>query len=657
MKVHSKKVLCISILCAVALLIGCVFSIAEIADGKKTEYDNLYEQVLAEDGFIFGMNYPWIQIGHTLTGNEAMLKFGITDDGDPMQVGLDVYGDEYVYEGLYNLRALGFSMIGYWGSTYGEGVIYDDYGNVLGVKEDYLANIERYLQICRRADMTVLWIIQAHNDSLVSYFGEKGKRAWDFCSQAIVNPAVSEAYIETFVRPVLQVLAKYPDVVALISASSEAENEINDDALGNHFGSDRGIYGTNQAKMVDFLRKLTEAAAEECPDIARTLVCNTSWMDMYNDFDLTVIGKNLYSSTAGATPIEGLNTVFPAIMSEWGVGVIKSEEQFTLSTMTMQERIIEEGYKGSFWWSYVAGDGGGGSMSVFKQGAGSQSDFRPLMYSTHYLILDQIAAHRGEEVILDTPNTFYNRGSGMVEWIASRQATSYDVQRSMDGGTTWETLAEGLTPDVALDTNREKGVYFDETLPLVGSVMYRIVARDDDGNTAVSAPSNESEIIPPAPELVINGNFENGNEGWDFFLGDESHVTDAYFTEGSHSLCLTGAAWHGLIQENIPVEGGKRYKISYKYMIDPEIGITTSAAFYVRYDEGLGIGDRDGEIQLTAGWMNNAEPGEWASYETTFVVPEGISSVAFDLRVPDPAGQGGIQTKVYIDEISLKEVR
>ena len=54
MKVHSKKVICISLICAVALLVGCVFSIAEIAD-KKAGNDNLYEQILAEDGFIFGM--------------------------------------------------------------------------------------------------------------------------------------------------------------------------------------------------------------------------------------------------------------------------------------------------------------------------------------------------------------------------------------------------------------------------------------------------------------------------------------------------------------------------------------------------------------------------------------------------------------------------
>ncbi len=656
MKVHSKKVICISVICAVALLVGCFFSIAEIADKGKNEAKNLYEEILSENGFVFGMNYPWIRIGHTLTGNEVMVKFGCTDDGDPMVVGLDQYGDDYLYEGLYNLRALGYTMIGYWGSTYGEGVVYDDYGHVIGVKEEYLTNIARYLEICRRADMTVLWIIQAHNDSMVSYFGEKGKRLWDWCSQAIVNPDESEAYIEKFVRPVLRVLAQYPDVVALISASSEAENEINDDVLGNQFGSDRGIYGTTQEKMVSFLRKLTDAAAEECPDIARTLVCNSSWLNMYNDFNLDVIGKNQYSSTGGAADVETLTTVFPAIMSEWGIGDYKTEEQFTLMTMQMQETIEKKGYQGSYWWSYVAGDSGGGSMSVFKQNAGSQTDFRPLMYSMHYHILDYVNAHQGVEVLLDPPVLFYNRGSGMVEWIASRQATSYDVQRSLDGGTTWETIAQNLDPAEVLDTNREKGVYQDLTLPTTGNVMYRVVARDEDGNSAVSKAGNESEIIPPAPELVINGSFENGSEGWDFFLGNSSAITDAYATEGEHALCLTGGAWEGVIQEFIPVEGGKRYKVSYKYKKDSGIDRAISAAFYICWDENSGVGDRYGEQQLTAGWMNNSE-GDWVAYETTFVVPEGIRSIAFDLRVPDPTSQGGVQTKVYIDEISLKEVR
>ncbi|MBR5524326.1 MAG: carbohydrate binding domain-containing protein [Clostridia bacterium] len=655
MKVHSKKVICISLICAVALLVGCVFSIAEIAD-KKAGNDNLYEQILAEDGFIFGMNYPWIQIGHTLTGNEVMKRFNITDDGDPMRVGLDVYGDEYVYEGLYNLRALGYSSIGYWGSTYGEGVIYDEYGDVLGVKEEYLTNIARYLEICRRADMTVLWILQAHNDALISYFGEKGKRAWDFCSQAIVNPDVSDNYIEKFIRPVQQVLAQYPDVVALISASSEAENEINDDALGDKFATDRGVYGTTEEKMVSFMRKLTDAAAEECPDIARTLVCNTSWMNKYNDFDLTVIGKNRYSSNSGVDDIESLHTVFPAIISEWGIGDLKTEEHFTLATMTMQENIEKKGYKGAYWWSYVAGDTGGGSMSVFKKNAGSQSDFRPLMYSMYYHIKDYINAYRGVEEVLDVPAMFYNRGSGMVEWIASRQATSYDVQRSMDGGATWVTLAEALPPEQALDESREKGVYMDETLPEAGNIMYRVVAHDDDGNTAISEPSNENAIIPPAPELTVNGNFEDGENGWDFFMGDSSYVSNEYASEGEYSVCLTGGAWEGIIQENIPVEGGKRYKVTYKYLKDPSITTVTSAAFYINWDENDGSGDRHSPHQMTAGWMNSMDEG-WQTYETTFVVPKDVNFVAFDLRVGSPDSQGGVRTKVYIDEISLKEVR
>ena len=652
MKMHSKKIICISLICAVALLVGGIFSIAEIADRQANEA-NLYEQLLAENGFVFGMNYPWIKIGHTLTGNEVMEKFEITNTGDPMIVGLDEYGDDYLFEGLYNLRSLGYTMIGYWGSTYGEGVVYDEYGHIIGVKEEYLTNVARYLEICRRADMTVLWIIQAHNDSLIGAYGEKGKMAWDWCSQAIVNPEESEAYIEKFVRPLLRVLAQYPDVVGLISASSEAENEINDDVWGDKFAGDRAQYGTTQEIMVSFLRKLTDAAAEECPDIARTLVCNSSWLNMYNDFNLDVIGKNQYSLSGGVTAVEDLTTVFPAIMSEWGIGEIKTEEQFTLMTMQMQERIEKQGYQGSYWWGYV--DHAGGATSVFKDQPGSQSDFRPLMYVMHYHIIDYVANHRGEEVVLDEPSLFYNRGSGMVEWIASRQASTYDVERSLDGGTTWETLARGLKPEDVLDENREKGTYEDKTLPTVGNVIYRVVAHDDDGNTA-SAVSNERAIIEPAPELMVNGDFENGGEGWDFFLGDESHVTDLYSSDGGHSLCLTGDAWHGVIREYIPVEPGKRYKLTYKYFKDPSIERKSSAAFYVRYDKETGVGNRKGEIQLTAGWMTDSD-GDWVTHSTTFVAPAGVTSVAFDLRTPDPASLGGQKGIMYIDEISFKEVR
>ena len=121
-------------------------------------------------------------------------------------------------------------------------------------------------------------------------------------------------------------------------------------------------------------------------------------------------------------------------------------------------------------------------------------------------------------------------------------------------------------------------------------------------------------------------------------------------------MCLTGNAWHGVIQEYIPVEPGKRYKITYKYFKDPSIERKSSAAFYVRYDKETGVGNRKGEIQLTAGWMTDSD-GDWVTYSTTFVAPAGVTSVAFDLRTPDPASLGGQKGIMYIDEISLKEVR
>ena len=81
-----------------------------------------------------------------------------------------------VYREIYNLKALGFNIMGYEGSPLSEGVVFDEYGNVLGVKQDYLKNIRRLLNICREVGMPVLWTLTMHS-TVSSEYWENGKLA------------------------------------------------------------------------------------------------------------------------------------------------------------------------------------------------------------------------------------------------------------------------------------------------------------------------------------------------------------------------------------------------------------------------------------------------------------------------------------------------
>ena len=117
-----------------------------------------------------------------------------------------------------------------------------------------------------------------------------------------------------------------------------------------------------------------------------------------------------------------------------------------------------------------------------------------MMYSLRYFVEDYRNKLRGVESVLDKPVLFYNHGGGTVEWIASRQASSIDLLRSLDGGKTWEALFVGVSPSTY--ETKSKGHYKDSTLPESGTVMYKVIARDINGNVVESEPGNEAEILP-----------------------------------------------------------------------------------------------------------------------------------------------------------------
>ena len=179
----SKTTAWLSVLCVIALLCSVLGTLA--VSGKVFPWrdePNGIEKILERDGYLEGIWYPWFthhNLGHGFTTNELMVKYVGNTWGD---VGFQQYGPLNIYREIYNLKALGFNLLGYEGSIYGEGVVYDDYGNVLGIKEDYLQNIRQFLEICRQVEMPVLWTVYCHTTTVTDYY-EDGKYVWDTTSQ------------------------------------------------------------------------------------------------------------------------------------------------------------------------------------------------------------------------------------------------------------------------------------------------------------------------------------------------------------------------------------------------------------------------------------------------------------------------------------------
>ena len=164
MKLYSKRVL--SLLCALLLTVGLIPMAAITATAKMggdfpwtdSKEPMLIEQILERDGFIDGIWFPWFNASsgsHDLTGNDLMAYY--YNDTDPSsdfaRVELDKIGADEIYRQIYNLKAMGYNMMAWGGSIYAEGVKLDPYtGEVLGIKEDYLANARRLLDICREVE-------------------------------------------------------------------------------------------------------------------------------------------------------------------------------------------------------------------------------------------------------------------------------------------------------------------------------------------------------------------------------------------------------------------------------------------------------------------------------------------------------------------------
>ena len=485
-----------ALLCVLVLLCTAIPVTAAKAPGgdflwTATGKDMLIEQILKRDGLIDGIWFPWFDggnVGHSLTGNEVMVRYYGSGWSKPA---LDTVGADKIYREIYNLKAMGYNLLGYGGSIYDEGVIHDAYGDVIGVKQEFLDNARRLLDMCREIGMPVMWTICFHSSSSPNYHGMD---AYNIFSQKYANPTIAKHYAENFARPVCKMLAEYPDVVALVAVTDEIENEINDSQEGNHFGGARDHYGVTEEDMVYFMKQVTQVAREELPNTALTMASNDMNKAMYTDFHMDLMGHNRYDNNANLPTVDEYYSDAPMIMTEYNIGDDGkfTPEEFAQRLITYREKMMDYGYKGGVQWAWMS-NGMHWSTAYYLlddyAGKGPNTNFLETVSILRHYIDDYRADYRGETTTLDKPVLYCNEGGGYVEWIPSRQAEKMDILRSTDGGKSWTTVLSNANQ--ADYVNKGKGRYQDTA---VANSMYKIVVRDDKGNTAESEPGNVAGI-------------------------------------------------------------------------------------------------------------------------------------------------------------------
>ncbi len=609
MKRHVSRIL-LPLLCALCLLTGMVPVSAKAPGGDfawtNSDEPMLIEQILQRDGLIDGIWFPWFDggnVGHSLTGNEVMVRYYGSSWSKPA---LDTVGADKIYHEIYNLKSMGYNLLGYGGSIYDEGVIHDAYGDVIGCKQEFLDNARRLLDMCREIGMPVMWTICFHSSSSPNYHGMD---AYNIFSQKYANPTIAKHYAENFARPVCQMLAEYPDVVALVAVTDEIENEINDSQEGNHFGGARDHYGVTEADMVYFMQQVTKVAREELPHTALTMASNDKNKAMYHGFDMDMMGHNMYDNNVGVPDADVFFSDAPMLLTEYNIGHDGkfTPEQFAQRLITYREKMMKNGYKGGIQWAWMSNGMHRSTAYYLLDGyanGGPNTNFLETVAILRHFIDDYRAEYRGETVVLDEPVLYCNEGGGYVEWIPSRQAETMDLLRSTDGGKTWQTILQNVNQSDYV--NKGKGRYKDTAIP---NSMYKIVVRDDKGNTAESQPNNVAGIAAkykkaattvkldgatgigrdyswtgnyslyefatsqnrPYTEtanLIKNGSFEStADAAWNAstFVGDAvSVVTDKTAPEGGKSLYFntsgnTTEKWYTF---TVPVQSGTNYVFS-----------------------------------------------------------------------------------------------
>lgn len=628
----------LSLLCVVSMVLslaGCGMQAA--GDIDPTIEPNSVANILERDGHLEGIWWPWFthdDLGHGLTANETMVKYV----GDAWStVGVDRYSDGYLLKQIYNLKALGFNIMGYEGSIYAEGVIFDENGDVVGIKADYLQNVRRLLDLCRRAGMPVLWTVCCHSTSAVSYYNLE---VWYRMTQMYAVREVADHYAERFVKPLCAVLAEYPDVVVMCAATSEVENEMSDADMGN-FTEDRETYGVTRESMLYFINKVADTLAQELPDVDRTLCGSTDNMTMYSETNLTFIGHQEYNSAASADDISKFRSPLPMIATEFGLGDEQYPDETTLTKkqILFRENFREKGWSGWFMWCWSP-KSGGSSYDLIKKN-GDLTDFRLVAYELHDYIEEYRAAYRGETVSVNTPDMFYNAGDGVVEWIKPTQSHTYVLERAIDGGA-WTILS---TSGAALDSVGRKYTYDDTTLPESGTVQYRVSVTVND--KTVSATSNVVDIVPPPQNLVTNNGFENGLNGWAQF-GSNGTYRSTNSTAHAGSYCLEldygSSEWEGVYQQKIQVKPNTNYTLTYYYKHAADDTANNCYCFIRGGDGSINATDIIGQA-----YMNGNNKTEWKKETISFRTGDS-NLLCIDFRVV--AG-----THTYIDDVELFEVQ
>ena len=234
-------------------------------------------------------------------------------------------------------------------------------------------------------------------------------------------------------------------------------------------------------------------------------------------------------------------------------------------------------------------------------------------------------------------------------------------------------------------------------------VMYKMVAYDDNGNVAESAPNNEADVTGPPVNILADYNcsFENDLEGWNEFGANGTFKEEANYSakvivpekgaaDGQKALefklnyetdaegkpvydggkLVINGEWSGINMNNITVKPNTPYRLVLKYKIAPDAIFEyeesdqvnkMSGYLFIRGAGASGEGHNgpspmDGSVDdanLASLYMLRGSKNEWREDEVTFKTNDS-DKLGLDFRA---VLFGQVPNHYYIDSIELYEIK
>ncbi len=561
-------------------------------------------------------------------------------------------GKKAVQEDMYNIKRLGYNLVSIYAQGHHcEGIKYGPNGEVLGLYDEWLENWEYMVKAIVDNDLKFAVWLQLHETTVYEF---RTKKDWDYATQYFCNPEVRDDYMELVMTPILNVLSKYQDNLLYVSLGDELQNQVNDAEMQVNMDNTRNVYGVSLEKMNEFIYQLNDLCKEIIPNVPRTISSNYHYYQYYEDLGLTFFGHNIYHNGGNVDDIEKWKSTLPFMASEFGMNECPDDVTYQRINLEMLQTIREKGYIGANWW-YYSPSANSGLWSLFNKEFSFRSDYSDLAMLFSFEIRDSIAARKGEETDFEPAVTFYNNGGGRVAWINSRQAVKFDIERSLDGGA-WTKIASDIAvddPNYMLENSLFMGTYVDVDIVEGQLCKYRIVSYTEDGESNISEPTNEVARGRVITESLVNGSFENGEEGWEINPtyahivknGDDDAAYVADDCDYKLMVPRTEDMNQLIAKQEIPVPPNTTYRFKIKYISKPaDIVGTVHYYFYG--------GDTMNTVKYE--WFNKTDGFEaWRPFDQTFNSGE-YDKLRLEIYTSNERNMYG--DDIYIDSASFMEV-